>query len=283
MTYRDALTQASARLEGGDSPWLDATLLLGHAAGEPREKVLASFPDPLEDPTAREFFRLIDKRREGHPVAYLTGRKEFYGRDFFVEEGILCPRPDTEILVDGALEQLRASGRRRVHDLCTGSGCIALTLALEEPALQVSASDISPGVERVFLKNRAALLAGRSPEEPPVPFTRTSLLDGLEGPYDLIVSNPPYLTEGETRERMDQGWKEPALALDGGGDGLDLIRTLIDAAPSRLRPEGGLMIEAAPPQMEEMGRLMARAGFRDIRLLQDLAGRNRVISGTLRP
>ena len=218
--------EASSLLEDSDSPWLDATLLLSHTTGEKREKILASFPDELSQDNYIRFLELIRLRQEGHPVAYLTGKKEFFGRDFYVKRGILCPRPDTEVLIEEAMERICRSNYRSVHDLCTGSGCIALTLALENPEISVSASDISPVSEEIFRKNREELCS----DSLRVPFTRTSLFEELKGPFDLIVTNPPYLTTDETDQRMNEGWKEPSLALDGGVDGLDLIRIIIPEA-----------------------------------------------------
>ena len=279
MTIREALTRASGLIRDSDSPWLDATVLLGAVTGMSREKLLASFPDPLSEELYISFMQLIEKRREGFPVAYLTGQKEFYGRPFKVTEGILCPRPDTEILVEGALKQILERGYRRVHDLCTGSGCIALTLALEEPELQVSASDISTRSEEIFQKNCRLLDEEGIIPPPAVRFIRTSLLDDIPPPLDMIVTNPPYLTTDETDERMDGDWKEPALALDGGPDGLDLIRIIIPEAYNRLVPGGCLMIEAAPPQMPGIRELMEEAGFSNIWILQDLAYRDRVMGG----
>jgi len=274
-TVRDALMEGSSMLDGSESPWLDATLLLADVMGCSREKILASYPDILTGEVYTRFLKQIRMRQDGHPVAYLTGTKEFYGRDFFVREGILCPRPDTEILIEEALEQISKSSYSRVHDLCTGSGCIALTLALEVPGLTVSASDISEISQEIFHKNREALGAGD------VPFTRTSLLDHIQGPLDLIVSNPPYLTTEETDIRMKDNWKEPALALDGGSDGLDLIREIVRDAPALLNPGGMLMMEADPAQMDGMEKMMTDSGFIQIRRIRDLASQERVICGRL--
>ncbi len=279
MTVRETLASASRELTDSQSPWLDGTILLSHILGVTREKLLASFPDPVESRDLEAFRDLLEKRKQGHPVAYLTGKKEFFGRDFQIREGVLCPRPDTEILVEAALAFLEGKENQKVHDLCTGTGCIGLTMALEMPSLRVSASDISEVAEQVFTANRHSLLTAVSRSPGDVAFTRTSLFEGLSGPFDLILSNPPYLTSSETAERMEEGWKEPELALDGGDDGLDLIRTIIPGAFERLSPAGTLMIEAASPQMEEMKKLMTLAGFSRIEILKDLADRDRVITG----
>lgn len=273
ISIREALVAGSQRLEDSESPWLDACLLLAQRLGWRREKLLASYPDFLDQAVYSDFMKLIDKRSQGYPVAYITGNKEFYGRAFYVEEGILCPRPDTEILIEEALQQIESHQYKRVHDLCTGSGCIALTLALENKGLRVSASDISETSEKVFNKNRKSLQAES------VSFKLTSLFDGIEGPIDLIATNPPYLTTKETTDRMDQKWKEPSLALDGGDDGLDLIRIIIEQAPSLLSIEGMLMIEADPRQMDSMERLLEENGFTQVKRVCDLAGDERVILG----
>ncbi|MDC7232036.1 MAG: peptide chain release factor N(5)-glutamine methyltransferase [Spirochaetales bacterium] len=275
ISIREALIRGSRLLTDSESPWLDACLLLGKELGWSREKLLASYPDVLDQKVYADYMELIEKRSQGYPVAYITGNKEFFGRDFHVREGILCPRPDTEILIEEALKHIEKRRYRRVHDLCTGSGCIGLTLALENPELSVSVSDISPVSRDVFEINRKNLGADT------VPFTLTSLFEGLSGSLDLIVTNPPYLTTSETEERMDSSWKEPELALDGGNDGLDLIRTIIREAPALLTIEGMLMIEADPRQMEAMASLMEAAGFCRIERVRDLAGDERVILGSL--
>jgi release factor glutamine methyltransferase len=275
ISIREALLAGSQRLVDSESPWLDACLLLGQTLGWRREKLLASYPDILDKNIFADYMGLIDKRSLGYPIAYITGIKEFYGRDFYVKEGILCPRPDTEILIEEALQQIHSHQYRRVHDLCTGSGCIALTLSLENPDLTVSASDISEISDAVFKKNRKSLDAEA------VSFKLTSLFNDIEGPLDLIVTNPPYLTTEECDDRMDQKWREPTLALDGGADGLDLIRIIIEQAPYLLSNKGMLMIEADPRQMGDMEQLLSENGFNDIKRVCDLAGDERVILGNL--
>ncbi|MBN2659059.1 MAG: peptide chain release factor N(5)-glutamine methyltransferase [Spirochaetales bacterium] len=280
MTVRDVLNEGSGRLNEADieTARLDSSLLLCHCLKMTREKLYASFPDEVPGEALNMFRKLIGMRLDHHPVAYLTGSKEFFGLPFRVEEGVLCPRPDTELLVETALSLTEADhSLKDVLDLCTGTGCIAVSLKNTDPTLNVSASDISSVAEKVFSINNCTLADGS------IKFTKSSLFEKIEGTFDIIVTNPPYLTTGETDERMDEGWKEPALALDGGEDGLDLIRMIIGAAPGYLNEGGYLLIEAHPAQMESMKVCMERAGFEDIVVLKDLPGLDRVIRGRKGP
>ncbi len=256
-----------------DTVDLDTSLLLCHVMGWKREQLYARLPDPVPEEAARKFSELTELRSRNYPVAYLTGYREFYGRDFFVEEGVLCPRPDTEIIVEKSLEFLTPLPSPAVLDLCSGSGCIGLTLALEYPVSQVVCADIAEEPERAFTKNRLALGAENAR------FVHSDLFSGVEGIFDLIATNPPYLTERETRDRMDEGWKEPALALDGGADGLDLIEKIILKSIDYLSSGGYLLIEAAPDQMEQILDMMGTAGFTSLGTADDLAGRQRVAYG----
>jgi len=290
MNIREALTRGARFLElripRDQTPYLDASVLLAHLLGWSREKLLASYPDPLPEPRIDEYQALLEKRGSGVPVAYLTGEKEFFGRSFLTDPRVLIPRPDTEILVEAALEAtailreeepaLATPGALKVLDVCTGTGCIPLTLALEDPALTVHASDISTGAEAVFLLNRERLAC------PGTIFHRSDLLAGIPGRWHLITSNPPYLTGEETRIRMEEGWVEPALALDGGPEGLDLLFRLIEESADSLFENGYLILEADPEQMQALGTRMEETGFREIAVLPDLAGRDRVIQGRLR-
>jgi len=280
MTVRDALKEGSDRLNDAeiDTARLDSSLLLCHSLKISREKLYASFPDEVPGDALQLFRKLIDMRLDNHPVAYLTGTKEFFGLPFHVEEGVLCPRPDTELLVETVLALTSAdSSLTDVLDMCTGTGCIALSLKNTAPSLNVRASDISPVAEKVFSINNCTLADGS------INFTKSSLFEKIEGSFDIIVTNPPYLTTVETDERMDEGWKEPALALDGGEDGLDLIRIIIGEAPGYLKEGGYLLIEAHPDQMESMKVCMEQEGFTDIVILKDLPGLDRVIQGRKGP
>ncbi len=158
QTVQEALIKGSQSLRGkSDSPFLDAALLLGHTLKMGKEKLFASYPEPLSQRASWEFANLVNRRLEGFPIAYLLGKKEFYGRPFLVTQGVLCPRPETEILVEVALREMDQRDYRRVHDLCTGTGCVGLTIALEKECARVSASDISSASERAFQSNCGAL------------------------------------------------------------------------------------------------------------------------------
>jgi release factor glutamine methyltransferase len=276
MTVRDALKEGSDYLKNSetDTAYLDSSLLLSLCMGISKEKLYASFPEKVSMDNYIRYSDLLKKRAAGHPIAYLTGKKEFFGLNFHVEEGVLCPRPDTELLVEKVLSLTENDNTLEdILDLCTGTGCIAISVKVNNNRLNVWASDISPLAESVFSINNFSL-ANES-----ITFKKSSLFDNIEGKFDIIVSNPPYLTTEETDQRMDEGWKEPELALDGGKDGLDLIRIIIEEASSHLNDRGYLLIEAHPDQMENMKICMEENSFTDIIILKDLPGLDRVICG----
>jgi release factor glutamine methyltransferase len=276
MTVREALREGHLRLadRGIETPQLDASLLLAEALGATREQVLARLPDAVEPAALGRYRDLLVRRAGGAPVSYLRGRKEFYGLTFAVSPAVLVPRPDTELLVERAA--VLAPRGARVHDACTGSGCVAIALACDRPDLDVSASDVSAAAAEVFAANCRSLL-GRE-----LRFFASDLLAGVDGPYDLITANPPYLRDEEVRAMKAEGWPEPELALAGGRDGLDVARRLVEQAPRRLRPGGRLLVEADPGQMADLARILADRGFADVERSRDLAGRERVI-GARRP
>ena len=276
MNVRDLLKEGSDLLKESqiDTAYLDSSLLLAKSLGISKEKLFASFPDVVNSEDQSTFRELLSKRVEGHPIAYILGEKEFFGLNFHIEEGVLCPRPDTELLVEKVLSLTENDNNiKDILDLCTGTGCIAISIKVNSEKLNVSASDISPVSQKVFSINNCSLA------EKSITFTRSSLFEKIEGKFDIIVSNPPYLTTEETDERMIEGWKEPGLALDGGDDGLDLIRIIIEEAPAYLNESGYLLIEAHPSQMENMKICMVNMGFINIEILQDLPGLDRVICG----
>ncbi|MBN1838223.1 MAG: peptide chain release factor N(5)-glutamine methyltransferase [Spirochaetales bacterium] len=279
MTVGNALQEGQSRLFYAevDTPLLDATVLLCEALQTTKERLLASLPEPLSAERYRRYRELVDQRSAGIPVSYLRGKKEFYSLEFAVDRRVLVPRPDTEILVEEALRILDAHpGLRRVHDACTGSGCVAIALKHERPYLEVSASDLEPEVQGVFEENLRRLLGG-----PPVPFALSDLLGSVAGPFDLITANPPYLSDREVDDLLKIGWPEPSQALRGGLDGTDLLARLIAQAPGRLARPGWLLLEAAPWQMERLSALLSGAGFQEVAVAADLGGRARVARARL--
>lgn len=256
---------------GIDSARLDAELLLVHVLKVPRIKLYTNFDSPLQQ-TEVDAYRALVKRRASHePVAYILESREFFGRSFRVTRDVLVPRPETEHLVDAVLEWVRQSERTetRIVDVGTGSGAIAVTLALEVSSARVTAVDISEAALAVAADNARANNAA-------VTFGRSDLLAEQPGPFDVIVANLPYIGTGEKLPVTVRD-HEPHLALFSGADGLDAIRRLIVEAQSRLAPEGLLALEIGATQGPALQELLAGA-FTDVRVLKDLAGLARVVT-----
>jgi release factor glutamine methyltransferase len=281
MTVRSLLTQGYDTLFFAEvqTPFLDAVVLLSHAMETTKEKLLASLPDEAPPGGETRFRDFLDQRCAGVPVSYIRRAKEFFGLDFYVDERVLVPRPDTEILVEKILQCIRADPRlRRVHDACTGSGCVGIALKRTAPDLEVSASDISERALEVAAMNADRLLGAGGSD---FGTFRSDLLESVPGTFDIIASNPPYLRDDEVSDLRKLGWREPELALAGGKDGTVLAQRLIRSAPSRLRTGGWLVLEAAPLQITRLFAFMDQAGFHSIDVENDLAGSNRVIAGRL--
>lgn len=288
MTYREFLAQHAADLPNSDTPFLDACLLLSHSLQISRDALMSRFPERMGEVPAL-FSDYCARRRAGESVAYIMGKKEFFGREFRVDSRVLVPRPDTEILVQAALETgdalqahrapqghrtAQSSGEAiRLHDACTGSGAIAVSIAAERTEWEVSASDISAAALEIARTNSRLLSADR------IRFVAADLLDGLEGPFDIIAANPPYVPSEETDGLLAQGWGEPRLALDGGPDGLDLIPRLIRQAITRLSSGGFLLIETDSLQVPKVCDMFQHAGYCGIRVWKDFSGLERVTGG----
>lgn len=273
----EALVEGTDRLRSiADSARLEAECLLSHVTGLSREALLAH-PERLLAPQEMARYRhLLRRRATGYPLPYLTGHIEFYGLDFVVTPDVLIPRPETETLVDLAL----ACRPRTVVDVGTGSGCIAVALAIHLPETQVYATDISMSALRV-----AVLNARRHGVAHQIRFLQCDLATPLLGPVDLLVSNPPYVATEEWSD-LPRSIREhePRLALDGGRNGLEVIRRLLEEAPRLLRPGGTLLIEIGAGQGRAALNL-ARALLPTARptLHPDLAGRDRVLEVQWRP
>lgn len=277
-TIGTLLRAARDRLKSGgltDTPYLDALLLLMQVTGASREKLLCSLPDPIEENLAAEFSTLIEKRRDGTPVAYLTGKREFWGRDFFVDERVLIPRPDTEILIEKSLELIEAGEipEGRLLDLCSGSGCIGITMQSELPGQTVILADISGKALEVSSRNSRAILGKE------LPSYQSDLLENVPGTFSLILSNPPYIADEQMQEAELISRGEPARALAAGPDGLDLYRRLLPQGFAKLCKKGYLMVECGAGQADALKRLFAVSGFDRITVYKDLGGIERVVAG----
>ncbi|HEY8359560.1 MAG TPA: peptide chain release factor N(5)-glutamine methyltransferase [Ramlibacter sp.] len=262
MTLQQALRQAAAL--GVER--LDAQLLLLHALGRgdtDRAWLIAHDQDVLQPGAHERYAALCGRRVGGEPLAYLVGHKEFFGLRLQVDARVLVPRPDTETLVEWALDLLRDRVAPRVIDLGTGSGAIALAVRHARRDAQVEAVDRSADALAVAGANAAALGL-------PVQFRQASWLEGAEGPYDLILSNPPYVAAGDPH--LPALRHEPESALVAGADGLADLRAIIAAAPARLAPGGWLLLEHGCDQAAAVRELLAAAGLHDAVSRRDLAG-----------
>ncbi|MDL2230146.1 peptide chain release factor N(5)-glutamine methyltransferase, partial [Treponema sp. OttesenSCG-928-L16] len=258
MTKGAALREGTRllRLSGIETPSLDASLFLAEVLGTDRTRLFMAGSDPLETSFADQFFSLIKRRQEGESAAYILGRKEFRHITLSVGPDVLVPRPDTEILVEAALEAIdcyieQGTAAPALLDLCTGSGAVAIALKDERPGAELSASDISPQALDTARRNSDRIL-GRGM----VSFFESDLFDAIPGMYHIIVSNPPYIPSSMMTALPPEVLKEPPLALDGGGDGLDIIRRIVSAAPEKLLPSGRLFLEADPRQMGNIWELL---------------------------
>ncbi|RAO77113.1 peptide chain release factor N(5)-glutamine methyltransferase [Dyella jiangningensis] len=267
---RQALAHAAATLNDR----LEAELLLVHVLGKPRSWLIAHANDELDAAHAAAFEALVQRRSDGEPVAYLTGRRGFWSLDLEVTPATLIPRPETELLVELALDRLPATGAARVADLGTGSGAIALAIARESPAVRVVATDASADALAVAQRNAIAQRIGN------VAFAHGDWLAPLHGQvFDVIVSNPPYIESGDPHLGQGDLRFEPMSALASGADGLDDIRRIVTDARAHLKPGGWLLMEHGWNQGEAVRALLQASGYREVFTAQDLEQRDRVSGG----
>jgi release factor glutamine methyltransferase len=285
---RAALRAAIARLEesGVPSAPLAAELLLMHVLQRDRTWLYAHPEFELSPEDAAAYAHLIERRSEGVPTQYLTGRQEFWGLEFQVGPGVLIPRPETEHTIEVALERLgaRRAEPLRIVDVGTGSGCIAIALARELPRAEIVATDISAAALDYAQRN-----AARHGVSKRIQFLRADLLEAAmealgraESRFDLIVSNPPYVGRNDAgslpREVREH---EPAEALFAGDDGLQIYPALIDEAARQLAPSGIVVLEIGYNGAQYVGSLLSASQWTDLRVTRDLAGIERVISARL--
>lgn len=247
----------------------DVDLLLADLVGKPVTYLISHGEVAVTGEIAARLSSFVERRFAGEPLQYIRGRTEFYGREFLVDSRVLIPRPETELLVELAID--RAPARGRVLDVGTGSGCIAVTLSLERRDLSVHANDRSFDALRVAKQNSRRLQAR-------VRLTQVDLLSATRGTFATIVSNPPYIPEADISSlQVEVRDHEPRSALTPGGDGLSAIRTLLSSARERLVPGGLLLMEIGFGQRDAVEKLAHEFGWTSVEFFDDLAGIPRVV------
>lgn len=273
-TLHERIAQGRARLiAAGIAPAdaaIDADVLARHVLGWDLTALVVHGREPVSDEFVRRFEHAIARRAAREPVAYITGVREFWGREFEVTRDVLIPRPETESIVEAALERVDRTRSLHVLDIGTGSGCLAVTLAAELPRAHVVATDTSAAALDIARRN-----ARTHGVEGWVSFVRTDLLDGLSGPFAIVVSNPPYVPSGAELP-PDVVRYEPAQALFAGPDGLDVLRRLVPAALDVLAPDGTFIVEFGFGQSEAVRTLAEAAGWSEVEIRPDLQGIERV-------
>lgn len=276
-TIGQVLAEARQRLaQTSDSANLDARLLLSHVLGQPTTWLYSHFDASLTSEQSSAFNNLIDQRMQGKPIAYLIGTQGFYRWDFIVTPDVLIPRPETELLIEAASAWLknRQTGSLKIVDIGTGSGIIAISLALLFPQATVTGVDISPAALEIAQLNAGRLGATN------IEFQQHNLLGGLSSDFqvDLIAANLPYIDSDEMQTLEVAKW-EPHLALDGGRGGLDLIRDLLPQAPRHLKPSGLILLEIGADQGQATQQLAHKIfPTAQINVQKDFAGLDRIVS-----
>ena len=262
----DAAQQATSRIE--------ARVLLREVLNQSDAYLLAHGDEPLTAGQAQQYVALVVRRVAGEPIAYITGRREFHGREFVVSPAVLIPRPETELLVELALQRLPSGASARVLDLGAGSGCIGITIAAERPQVQVTLVDASEAALEIARANAAQWAPGNTT------LLHSDWYSALAAErYDLIVANPPYVAEGDAHLQQGDLQFEPRSALASGVDGLSDLQRIIARAPQHLRAGGWLLLEHGFDQAVACAWLLEAAGFQDVFNAPDLAGVPRVSGG----
>ena len=274
MTPRELIRVTAGRFQaaGIPDPGYDSALLLSYLCGEPPLKLRLDTETELSPGLLKQFENLAARRLRREPLQYLLGESWFCGRRFRVDRRVLIPRPETELLCEWALEAIAEVPSPRVLDVCTGSGCIGLTLGAERPDARITLTDLS--VEALQAARENAQVLGVN-----VRLIQSDLLGSVPKgeKFDLILSNPPYIPTAECRGLQEEVLREPVMALDGGEDGLDFYRRLASDVPAFLFPGSSLMAEAGAGEAEAILCLLKEAGFTGLQVRKDLAGIDRMI------
>ena len=274
MTPRELLLQTAALFrEGGiPDPQVDGALLLSHLTGKGPLDLRLDNDTHLADDVVARFLALREKRLQRVPLQYLTGEAYFLGQLFHVDERVLIPRPETELLVERAIAALQRFPVPTALDLCCGSGCIGVSMKLNVPQACVTLTDFSPDALAVARENARRLGAE-------VAFLQGDLFAPVEGRFDVIVSNPPYIPAADCLTLQEEVRQEPLLALDGGADGLDFYRRIAREAPLHLKDGGVLLLEIGWDQGDSVPALLREAGFDNVQAHEDFAGIRRMVEG----
>jgi release factor glutamine methyltransferase len=258
------------------SPRLDAELLLSKVLGMPRTALLVRAAEPMSDAQRRAYEQLIARRAHGEPIPYLTGSREFWSLDLTITPDVLVPRPETELLVELALERIPADEPRSILDLGTGSGAVALAIAAERPGVQVTGVDVSSAALAVAAQNSRKLALTR------VRWRAGSWFESVPGErFDLIVANPPYIAADDPALAALRA--EPILALTCGPTGLEALAHIIGRAMRHLNRRGAILLEHGCTQADEVAGMLERGGFAGVRSHDDYSGKPRVTVGNVDP
>lgn len=276
MTIGERLTQTRKTLEanGIPDPETDSVLLLSFVTGLDHLALRLEKNRPMNPEQEQRLASLLLSRTQRQPLQYLLGEQWFYGRRFSVDHRVLIPRQETESLCQLGIDRLKGMPSPTALDMCTGSGAIAVTLKKECPQAQVSAADLSHDALAIARKNA-------DDNQASITFFQGDLFDAVPAGmrFDLILSNPPYISSEDCKTLQAEVMQEPVMALDGGDDGLDFYRRLAKESPAYLRADGWLMVEIGWQQAKDVSALFAAAGFADVKVHQDLYGLDRIVAG----
>lgn len=274
MTIKQAITKGMIMLKSNnvESPKLKARLLLQYVLDKPRQYIIVYDNKEIDKQQQWQYFVNIEKLTKGVPLQHITHRQEFMKMDFFVDENVLIPRPDTEILVEEVIKIAQKYNSPRILDLCTGSGAIAISLKKFVPNADITAVDISEKALEIAQKNAKKL-------ETKINFLKSDLFDKLDNKkFDIIVSNPPYIMKDEIKKLSEEVQKEPKIALDGGEDGLDFYRIITEQAINYLKTGSFLCFEIGYNQKSDVIKIIEdEQNYKNTYCKKDLYGNDRII------
>ena len=258
---------------------IDAEALLSYEIGYSKQKIFMNWIHEVSFERCESYFDIVNLRASGYPLQYITGEQQFMEHTFFVDENVLIPRPETEELVQHAIDMITANKKiKNVLDMCTGSGVIAVSLAAKFPGVKVTGADISEAALDVACRNADSICKGNN-----ILFEQSDLFESIKlgrlvKKYDLIISNPPYIKKSVLPTLQREVYNhEPLLALDGGVDGLDFYRKIISDAIPYFSKNGCLLLEIGHDQAEDVHLMLEKESYKDVEIIKDLSGRDRIV------